>query len=166
MDATMDAPAMAVFDVPPGCTELTPYGWCNIHGLWAGETVPIPVMTEGSCQASQYPPSTWTSIHADFVRQQKEHFNSTAFFTEADGVKHTPYITIGNDRNTASILVGTEPDPGKLQTSDFRYVMTIKYNLSSGVSSYLVYLTLHPKYIQCSDQMMACQKCIGLRSST
>eukprot|EP00571_Detonula_confervacea_P017211 CAMPEP_0172312200 /NCGR_PEP_ID=MMETSP1058-20130122/17014_1 /TAXON_ID=83371 /ORGANISM="Detonula confervacea, Strain CCMP 353" /LENGTH=348 /DNA_ID=CAMNT_0013025593 /DNA_START=40 /DNA_END=1086 /DNA_ORIENTATION=+ len=110
MDPTVEAPATMTFAVPAGVTQLTPYEWCNLHGLWKGEPVMVPTeqLEKGSsavCGASDYAKEAWPSVHADFMRQQKDTFNSTTPFTETDGVKHTPYITLKDD-GTASILVG------------------------------------------------------------
>ena len=89
----------------------------NIHGLWVGETVSIPVTTaearsgSSDCEVSQYPEGAWESVHADFLRQQKETYQSDTPFKEEDGVKHIPYITLNEDGVTGSIIVGVEPDP-------------------------------------------------------
>ena len=88
----------------------------NIHGLWVGETVPIPATTAETrsitdCEVSQYPEGAWESVHADFLRQQKETYQSDTPFKEEDGVKHIPYVTLNEDGVTGSIIVGVEPDP-------------------------------------------------------
>ena len=89
----------------------------NIHGLWVGETVSIPATTAAEarsiteCEVSQYPEGAWESVHADFLRQQKETYQSDTPFKEEDGVKHIPYITLNEDGVTGSIIVGVEPDP-------------------------------------------------------
>lgn len=116
LDPTIEGPATVTIDVPAGATELTPYEWCNIHGLWVGETVPIPTTTAEArstteCEVSQYPEGAWESVHADFLRQQKETYQSDTPFKEEDGVKHIPYITLNEDGVTGSIIVGVEPDP-------------------------------------------------------
>jgi len=118
LDPTVEGPATVTIDVPAGVTELTPYEWCNIHGLWVGETVSIPVTTDeargsssSECVVSQYPEGAWESVHADFLRQQKETYQSDTPFKEEDGVKHIPYITLNEDEVTGSIIVGVEPDP-------------------------------------------------------
>eukprot|EP00579_Thalassiosira_antarctica_P001393 CAMPEP_0201868152 /NCGR_PEP_ID=MMETSP0902-20130614/2160_1 /ASSEMBLY_ACC=CAM_ASM_000551 /TAXON_ID=420261 /ORGANISM="Thalassiosira antarctica, Strain CCMP982" /LENGTH=338 /DNA_ID=CAMNT_0048393463 /DNA_START=90 /DNA_END=1106 /DNA_ORIENTATION=+ len=109
MDPTVAAPAKMTFSVPAGVTELTPYNWCNKHGLWKGELVTVTATSAGrssaACGVSEFQKSAWTSVHADFMRMQKEHFESQLPFTEADGAKHTPYITLKDD-GTASVLVG------------------------------------------------------------
>lgn len=117
MDPTLEGPASIKFDVPAGATELTPFEFCNIHGLWKGETVAIPgsdatLTTGNDCGQMDYPSGSWESVHADFLRQQKDTYNSTTVFTESDGEKHTPYITIGDDGKTASIFVGKDDGIG------------------------------------------------------
>lgn len=57
------------------------------------------------CAVSDFAEGAWPSVHADFLRLQAEVFQSETPFTEADGEKHTPYITV-NDDGTSSILVG------------------------------------------------------------
>ena len=63
---------------------------------------------DGTCTVSHYPMGAWPSVHADFMRQQKETYGSDVPFTEDDGEKHTPYITLANDGKSAYIFVGKE----------------------------------------------------------
>ena len=81
----------------------------NLHGLWKGDTVDVPNATivEGKdCAVSDFPVTSWTSVHTDFMRLQNAAFGSIIPFTEeTGGKKHTPYITL-NDDGTASVLVG------------------------------------------------------------
>jgi len=81
----------------------------NLHGLWKGDTVDVPNATivEGKgCAVSDFPVTSWTSVHTDFMRLQNAAFGSIIPFTEeTGGEKHTPYITL-NDDGTASVLVG------------------------------------------------------------
>mmetsp|Transcript_7355 Transcript_7355/g.13369 ORF Transcript_7355/g.13369 Transcript_7355/m.13369 type:complete len:348 (+) Transcript_7355:147-1190(+) len=112
LDPTVAAPATMTFSVPGGVTTLTPFEWCNKHGLYKGATVTIPAPTtvdpsDPSCGISNFDTQAWESVHADFMRLQKmEPHNSEVPFTEEGGVKHTPYITLNADGITASILVG------------------------------------------------------------
>jgi len=100
------------FSVPGGVTTLTPFEWCNKHGLYKGTTVTIPNPTtvdpsDPSCGISAFETQAWESVHADFVRLQRmPPHNSEVPFTETGGAKHTPYITLDADGKTASILVG------------------------------------------------------------
>ena len=92
------------------------YDHSNIHGLYVGETVAVPITSQSrsvnaDCNAVDFPEGAWESVHADFVRQQKETYLSDTPFTEADGEKHTPYITLADDGKSLSIFVGKEPDP-------------------------------------------------------
>jgi len=105
------APATMVFDIPTGVTELTPYEWCNLHGLWQGPTVSI--SSNGAskeCGISNFPRGAWPSVHADFLRLQNYLFKSTLPFDESNGIKHTPYIALSDD-GTASVLVGKSDGP-------------------------------------------------------
>jgi desulfoferrodoxin (superoxide reductase-like protein) len=114
LDPTVAAPATIEFDVPEGVTELTPYEWCNLHGLWMGPTVTVDSSLGGTapahCHASDFESGAWPSVHADFLRLQNSTFESESPFSEADGVKHTPYITIP-ELGVASVLVGKEEGP-------------------------------------------------------
>lgn len=118
LDPTAEAPATITFAVPAGVTEMVAYEWCNKHGLWAGPAVQVPtsetetvlqdtksLATSDECTVSHFPEGAWPSVHADFLRLQAQVFESETPFTEADGVKHTPYITVNED-GTSSILVG------------------------------------------------------------
>lgn len=100
---------------------ITSYKSCthhssNKHGLWAGPAVEVPtsepvleemksLAVSDECAASDFAKGAWPSVHADFLRLQAQVFESEMPFTEADGVKHTPYITVNED-GTSSILVG------------------------------------------------------------
>eukprot|EP00584_Thalassiosira_punctigera_P007200 CAMPEP_0172536930 /NCGR_PEP_ID=MMETSP1067-20121228/8637_1 /TAXON_ID=265564 ORGANISM="Thalassiosira punctigera, Strain Tpunct2005C2" /NCGR_SAMPLE_ID=MMETSP1067 /ASSEMBLY_ACC=CAM_ASM_000444 /LENGTH=382 /DNA_ID=CAMNT_0013322117 /DNA_START=39 /DNA_END=1187 /DNA_ORIENTATION=- len=117
MDPTIMPPATMTFWVPASATSLTPFEWCNLHGLWRGETVTVPAMASASkerrtkdmaCMASNFEgEGAWTSVHADYLRLQKlPPHNSDAPFTKEKDVKHTPYITLKDDGKTASVLVG------------------------------------------------------------
>lgn len=109
MDPTAGAPAKMEFAVPAGATKLTPYNWCNLHGLWIGPHVDVPFSEEGDstvCGVSHFPNKAWESVHTDFMRLQMEPpHNSPIAFTEVAGEKHTPFIAL-NDDGTASVLVG------------------------------------------------------------
>jgi len=113
LDPDEQAPATMIFDVPTGVTELTPYEWCNLHGLWQGPTVSISSLNGASskeCGVSDFHRGAWPSVHADFLRLQKDIFESTLPFDESNGIKHTPYIALSDD-GTASILVGKSDGP-------------------------------------------------------
>mmetsp|Transcript_16485 Transcript_16485/g.28268 ORF Transcript_16485/g.28268 Transcript_16485/m.28268 type:complete len:353 (-) Transcript_16485:178-1236(-) len=107
MDPTVAAPATMTFAVPAGVTALTPYEWCNKHGFHVGDTIEVSGgQGNSSCGLSHFKEGAWTSVHADFLRLQKSVFQSDAAFVEADGVKHTPYITLNDDGTSASVFVG------------------------------------------------------------
>jgi len=123
LDPTVAAPATITFAVPDGVTEMVAYEWCNKHGLWAGPAVQVPTsetetepLVEKSlevsdeCSVSDFPEAAWPSVHADFLRLQAQVFESEMPFTEADGEKHVPYITVNED-GTSSILVGKVGGP-------------------------------------------------------
>ncbi|EJK52372.1 hypothetical protein THAOC_28367 [Thalassiosira oceanica] len=110
-------PPQIQFDVPSGVTEMTPYEFCNLHGLWVGETVAVPSTTDvlaetratdATCGPKQWTSGSWESVHADLLRQQAAHYNPNgdAVFTEVDGKKHTPYITL--DGAKGRVFVGVE----------------------------------------------------------
>ena len=87
--------------------------YSNKHGLWIGETVAVPsVVTsetrsaDSSCGPKQWPSAAWESVHADLLRQQAAHFDSESVFTEVDGKKHTPYITLEGVKG--KVFVGVE----------------------------------------------------------
>jgi desulfoferrodoxin (superoxide reductase-like protein) len=108
------------FTVPDGVTEMVAYEWCNKHGLWAGPAVQVPatetlieeksLAISDECSVSDFPEAAWPSVHADFLRLQAQVFESETPFTEADGEKHVPYITVNKD-GTSSILVGKVGGP-------------------------------------------------------
>lgn len=84
----------------------------NLHGMWAGDPVTVPARrsrdsSNPTCGVSQFPEGAWDSVHADFLRRQRERFNSDVPFTEEGElyVKHTPHITFKDD-GTAHVLVG------------------------------------------------------------
>jgi len=95
----------------------------NKHGLWAGPAVQVPTSetetvpveqksleVSGECSVSDFPEAAWPSVHADFLRLQAQVFESEMPYTEADGEKHVPYITVNED-GTSSILVGKVGGP-------------------------------------------------------
>lgn len=111
LDPVEGSPAVTTFEVPSGATSLTAYEWCNLHGLWMGPTVDVE--NDGtampSCGLIHPPEAAWPSIHADLTRMQSEPpFSSIEPYTEADGAKHTPYITLNEDGTSGSVVVGTE----------------------------------------------------------
>jgi hypothetical protein len=84
-------PATVTGNVPSGVTELTPYEFCNLHGLWVGETVSTGATEEtdrtidcGSLYTLQWEEEAWPSVVADFERQQENTFESEDPFTESD----------------------------------------------------------------------------------
>ncbi|KAL7521287.1 hypothetical protein ACHAWX_005957 [Stephanocyclus meneghinianus] len=106
-------PATVTGLVPEGITALTPFEFCNKHGLWMGDTVSTGgveqtdrIITCSESDALQWVEGAWTSLKADFERQQRNTFGSDAPYTETDSEKHTPFITVNGD-GTASILVGS-----------------------------------------------------------
>jgi len=121
MDPSADdaLPATMVMDVPEGVTSLTPYEFCNLHGLWKGPEVTIPSADAGvvvspkmaakECAPNQPADGAHPSFHADFLRQQASTFESETPFVLDDGEKHTPFITIDADGKKGSIVVGN-PD--------------------------------------------------------
>lgn len=90
--------------------------YSNKHGLWAGPAVQVATPETESmavsdvCSVSDFPEAGWPSVHADFLRLQASVFESEMPFTEADGEKHVPYITVNED-GTSSILVGKVGGP-------------------------------------------------------
>ncbi len=94
----------------------------NKHGLWAGPAVTVAtpetevlleeksLAVSDTCSVSDFPEAAWPSVHADFMRLQASVFESEMPFTEADGEKHAPYITVNED-GTSSILVGKVGGP-------------------------------------------------------
>ncbi|KAL7535329.1 hypothetical protein ACHAXR_006425 [Thalassiosira sp. AJA248-18] len=113
MNPSAAGPAWLSFDVPDGVTMLTPYVWCNVHGLWKGTSVMVTpnqmISTRDACYVSNYPKGAWTSVHADFSRRQHDQpFNSKVPYNETLEMRHTPYITLHDDGVTASVTVGKE----------------------------------------------------------
>jgi len=110
---TEDVPIRFFFQVPEGATELTPYAFCNLHGLWKGPTVNQPY-TEGlgepqdNCGPSNHDVRS-KSFMADYFLQQRNTFDSDVAYTEEKDEKHTPYITIteANGKIMGSVVVGT-----------------------------------------------------------
>jgi desulfoferrodoxin (superoxide reductase-like protein) len=100
--------ATVTFDVPEGVKSLTAYEWCNLHGLWKGPEVVVDATATGAdlgCHVpAEYPPGSWESVRADFIRRQGVDFASPTPYTETSGVKHTPYITF--DETGGLISVG------------------------------------------------------------
>merc|ERR1712183_287946 len=91
--------------IPPGVTSLTAYEWCNKHGLWRGPTQLI----EAPDSDASLNGGVCSALHADFLRRQRgEPWNQIAPYTEADGAKHTPYITVTG--SVATVTVG-DGDP-------------------------------------------------------
>lgn len=111
LDPVQGAPAVSAFEIPTGATSLTAYEWCNLHGLWVGPTVAVTVEGTGSgiCTNDQPELNAWPSIHADLLRlQSMPPFESIEPYTELNGAKHTPYITLSEDKSMGSVVVGTE----------------------------------------------------------
>ena len=75
-----------------------------------GPTTAVPTILSNSptCGVSHFPEGAWSSVHADFMRMQKDMFNSTVPFSDMEDehyAKHTPHLTLKGD-GTASVLVG------------------------------------------------------------
>jgi len=105
--------AQTAFLIPRGVTSLTAYEFCNLHGLWKGPTVLVtqPVVeatpSASTCAMAPVAESAWLSFVADFNRRQSnpdEPFQEIEPYTESDGKKHTPYISIHG--TTATVTVG------------------------------------------------------------
>ena len=65
---------------------------------------------EATCGLKQWTSGAWESVHADLLRQQVAQYNPTgaAVFTEVDGKKHTPYITLDAAGAKGRVFVGVE----------------------------------------------------------
>eukprot|EP00804_Cyclotella_cryptica_P001293 CCRYP_017902-RA/>CCRYP_017902-RA protein AED:0.05 eAED:0.05 QI:0/0/0.5/1/0/0.5/2/618/275 len=84
-------PATITTLVPEGVTELTPYSFCNLHGLWVGDTVSTGgteqtdrIITCAGSDALEWVEGAWPSVKADLQRQQMVTFGSDAPYTESD----------------------------------------------------------------------------------
>ncbi|KAL7510231.1 hypothetical protein ACHAXN_007447 [Cyclotella atomus] len=104
-----------LMNMPAGVTELTPYTFNNLDGLWVGETVSTGgtddqdrIITCGEGETLQFVGRAWPSVVADLEKQQKDTFGSDVPFTESDSAKHTPYITFDEEAGTAIVMVGSE----------------------------------------------------------
>lgn len=112
---TDGAPKISSF-MPAGVTELTPYAFNNLDGLWVGEAVstggtedPDRIIACGEEEALQFPGGAFASVIADLERQQKVTYGSDVPFTESDSAKHTPYIDFGDVMTgTGYVTVGSE----------------------------------------------------------
>mmetsp|Transcript_36497 Transcript_36497/g.53505 ORF Transcript_36497/g.53505 Transcript_36497/m.53505 type:complete len:322 (+) Transcript_36497:81-1046(+) len=116
MDPTMPSPASITFDIPSGATTLTAYEFCNLHGLWEGPTVNVPevknVAANGVCAGDNPDPGAFDSFHADFMRRQGlDPFESDKPYSEENGKKHTPYITVENGMGKVTVGVEGEMHP-------------------------------------------------------
>ena len=116
-----DGPPKISSLMPAGITELTPYAFNNLDGLWVGDAVstggtedPDRIITCGEGESLQFPGGAFASVIADLERQQKLTFGSDVPFTESDGVKHTPYITFPltySGTGSVEVGAGTEIHP-------------------------------------------------------
>lgn len=119
-DPNQAVPVTFTFAVPEGVTSMVAYEWCNLHGLWMGPEVTVPAedtATEraagDSCEVDELEEGAFSSTHADFLRQQSLFFNSSVAFTVDDGTKHTPYISLAEDKTSVTVEVGNgEVDGG------------------------------------------------------
>ena len=85
-------PVTFTFDTPEGVTSMVAYEWCNLHGLWMGPEVTVPIDNSAtqraagdSCGVDELDEGAWISTHADFLRQQKNFFDTDAAFSVDDG---------------------------------------------------------------------------------
>lgn len=108
-------PISATFDVPAGVTKLKVFAYCNLHGLFGSDWFDIPTSWQVSTIQRQectiQPPSmeACESYHKDFLLRQQREFDETSAYTETDSnKKHIPYITLADDKGSASIIVGVE----------------------------------------------------------
>lgn len=80
-----------LMNMPAGVTELTPYTFNNLDGLWVGESVSTGgtddqdrIITCGEGETLQFVGRAWPSVVADLEKQQKDTFGSDVPFTESD----------------------------------------------------------------------------------
>lgn len=128
LDPSKGTPAMISFTVPAGTTKLTAYEWCNKHGLWVGPTVEVesPTGPQLTCNVDMIDSTARPSIRAELFRLQSlPPFSETDSYTEDDGAKHTPYITVSDDGHSGSVVVGTEVVYHPMDASRPHWITTI-----------------------------------------
>lgn len=77
--------------MPAGTTQITPYTFNNLDGLWVGETVSTGgtgdadrIIACGDEESLQWVGGAWESVIADLEKQQKDTYKSDVPFTETD----------------------------------------------------------------------------------
>mmetsp|Transcript_113197 Transcript_113197/g.315185 ORF Transcript_113197/g.315185 Transcript_113197/m.315185 type:complete len:329 (-) Transcript_113197:99-1085(-) len=105
--------AQVSFKIPAGVMALTAYEFCNLHGLWKGPTVDVPSTTQGAatCPMDPVPAGAFPFFVADFHRRQKLTWKEDSPYTEEDGKKHTPYITLSGSTGTVTVGDGNPYHP-------------------------------------------------------
>eukprot|EP00756_Hemistasia_phaeocysticola_P035091 Hpha_TRINITY_DN16560_c3_g3::TRINITY_DN16560_c3_g3_i4::g.133730::m.133730 len=105
------------FDIPFTSTTITPYVFCNKHGLHVGDPINVTTASskvEANCHMAQCLPvpdagcKTLESVRAWWDRRQLlDHSTRAAFHLPSD--KHSPVVTVSKmgDATMAQVLVGT-----------------------------------------------------------
>jgi len=96
------APATLQFPTPKASNIVTPYEFCNKHGLYVGPSVILRTTT--TTTLAQIPEGTCDFVVAELERRQSAIFGSSIPYTELQSSKHAPYIVIEGTR--ATVIVG------------------------------------------------------------
>lgn len=126
------SPATFNFTIPAdkGITALTPYEYCNKHGLYKGPEVAVNGSTgawsEESCTPVESNISNdYESIRAELYRDFTNPFglfraekdaNGLPVFYQDSSTKHSPYITV--DGGVVTVVVGDDPKHPMVGSND------------------------------------------------
>jgi len=107
------APASFEFDIPAGTTKLTPYSYCNVHGLYVGATMDVPKAGTKPRSCQMHACNDMPACEAEVQERVRDAGYLTRaevpVATDADN-KHKPFLRIENGMGLVEVGKGNMPD--------------------------------------------------------
>ena len=97
---------LASFSLPSSVTTLTPYEYCNLHGLWKGPTVTVPFSVRAQARESAVDPQSSsgpTSSHTASTPAIKHDPAVTTIVRNADGSHTVTVVVRGTDGSLSNL---------------------------------------------------------------
>jgi len=104
------SPPIMEFNVGPASTVLTPYEYCNLHGLWKGPSVTVPFQAKADSLLSTVSASIATgptSAHNASLPPIKHDPAVTSIIKNADGSHVITFVTRGTEGSSTSLHPNT-----------------------------------------------------------